>query len=81
MRIDLVNGGRRPWYMALAMRLAKLRIGIYPGPPLAMTYRTNFMTRPFLGYILRGMHGAGGWTKGEAEMFSAFVSDLNTCHF
>lgn len=81
MRIDLLHGGQRPWYMALGLRLAKLLTGTYPGPPLAISYRPHFFNKDFAGYIMRAMHGSGGWDKGHAEMFAAFVSQLNSCHF
>lgn len=82
MRIDLEHGGRRPWYLDLALHLARLVIGVKPPPTLVMTYRPDFFPRELRGYILRGVsHSRGAWTKGEAELFAAFVSDLNTCHF
>lgn len=81
MRIDLEHGGRRPWYLELVLAIAGRFIGIKPGPPLLMTYRPEFMGAELRGYILRGISRSGPWSKGEAELFAAFVSDLNTCHF
>lgn len=81
MRIDLVHGGKRPWFMRVGMALAKLRLGVYPGPPFTISYRPDLFHRRFVGYILRGASGTGGWTKGQAELFSSFVSNLNACHF
>jgi hypothetical protein len=81
MRIDLVHGSTRPWYMRLGMELARLRLGVYPGPPLTMSYRPELFHRAFVGYILRGAAGAEVWSKGEAELFASFVSNLNACHF
>ncbi len=81
MRVDLFKGGRRPWYFRLGLRAAKARIGVVPGPPLAITYRPDLWARELVGYIFRGSAGAGGWGKGNAELFSAFVSHLNACRF
>lgn len=81
MRIDLFTGGRRPFYMKVGLQLIKWRTGVYPGPPLTLSYRPDFFQRDFVRYIQRGMHGSGGWDKGHAEMFASFVSDLNACKF
>lgn len=81
MRIDLMNGGRRPWRMRLGLRLIKWRTGVYPGPPLTLSYRPDLFHKDLMGYLLRGMSGSGGWSKGAAELFGAFVSNLNSCHF
>jgi hypothetical protein len=82
MRIDLEHGGRRPWYLKLGLIVAKLVIGAKPPPMMTMTYRPDLFPRALRGYILRGVsHDLGAWTKGEAELMAAFVSDLNTCHF
>ncbi|MBL8924475.1 MAG: hypothetical protein JNJ54_36840 [Myxococcaceae bacterium] len=81
MRVNLFEGGRRPWYFSLGLRLMKARIGLYPGPPLAITYRPDLFSRRLVGYIFRGSSGLDGWDKGHAELFSAFVSHLNSCRF
>ena len=81
MRIDLMHSPYRPWYMRLGLALARWRVGVYPGPPMAMSYRPGLFTREMVGYITRGMHGSGGWDKGHAEMFASFVSGLNRCRF
>lgn len=81
MRIDLEHGGRRPWYLELGLWIASKVIGVKPPPPLAITYRPDLLRAPLRRYIMRGTSNAGAWTKGESELFAAFVSDLNTCHF
>jgi hypothetical protein len=63
------------------MALIKWYTGVSAGPPLALSYRPDLYHRDFTGYILRGMHGSGGWDKGQAELFGAFVSKLNSCRF
>lgn len=81
MRIDLEHGGRRPWYLNLGLGVMKLVIGIKPGPVLALSYRGDLLDARLRSYILRGVSSAGPWSKGEAELFAAFISNLNTCHF
>jgi hypothetical protein len=81
MRIDMFTGGKRPWYMRLGLKLIKLRVGVYPGPPLTMSYRPDMFHKDFVGYLTRAMGGSGGWDKGHAEMFGTFVSHLNSCRF
>jgi hypothetical protein len=81
MRVDLFKAGRRPWYMKLGLKLIRFRTGVYPVPQLTMSYRPDLFKKDFVGYIVRAMHGSGGWDKGHAEMFASFVSKLNTCIF
>jgi hypothetical protein len=81
MRIDMYAASHRPWYMDLGLRLARWRVGAVPGPPLTISYRPQLFHKDFVGYIVRAMAGSGGWDKGHAEMFAAFVSKLNACHF
>ncbi|MCB9748661.1 MAG: hypothetical protein H6713_01510 [Myxococcales bacterium] len=82
MRIDLEGGGRRPWYLKLVMFVAKRALGFLPPPILAVTYRPALMRPELRRYVLRGVSSRGAsWSKGEAELFAAFVSNLNTCHF
>ena len=81
MRIDLLHSEHRPWYMSLGLKIAKWRIGTFQGPPLTISYKPGLFQKDFVGYIIRAMAGSGGWSKGEAELFASFVSNLNQCHF
>ncbi len=81
MRLDLFDGGKRPWYLLAVMHIAKWRIGIFPGPPLAISYRPDLFPGYLIGYMQRPLNGFGSWSKGEAELFAAFVSRLNSCNF
>ncbi|MEM7116707.1 MAG: hypothetical protein AAF614_30005 [Chloroflexota bacterium] len=81
MRIDLISGGKRPFPARIMMELFKWQAGVYAGPTVTITYRPDLLNRDLANYTLRGMHGSGGWTKGEAELFAAFVSHLNSCNF
>lgn len=81
MRLDLMSGGRRPWPLQIALRLITRHIGIVPGPIATISYRPELFGASLASYLLRGVSASGPWSKGEAELFAAFVSDLNTCHF
>jgi hypothetical protein len=81
MRIDLEQGGRRPWFMKLGLAVAERVIGVKPPPMLTVSYRPDLFVAPLRRYVLRGVSRASAWSKGESELFAAFVSNLNTCHF
>ena len=81
MRIDLMSGGSRPWWLRLALKVVRLRLGMVPGPVQVASYRPELMARSLRRYILRAMAGRGAWSKSEAELIAAFVSDRNACHF
>lgn len=81
MRIDLMSGGRRPWLIRLLFKVVERKLGVVPGPVQVMTYRPRMLPRPLRRYLSRGMSGVGPWSGSEAELFAAFISNLNTCHF
>jgi len=81
MRINLTSGGQRPWPARLMLRLMRWHIGIDPGPPTVLSYRPDFMGRDITRYILRAARPSASWDKGHVEMFSAFISKLNSCSF
>lgn len=81
MRIDLEHGKRRPWPLRAALWVVRRLVGIVPGPLLAMSYRPDIMSPAMRRYMLRAMRASRAWSKGEAELLAAFVSNLNRCHF
>jgi hypothetical protein len=44
-------------------------------------YRPEFFGRPISELTQRVMRGPSEWSVGERELFAAFVSRLNQCHF
>ena len=50
MRIDLLHGGKRPLPIRIGLELFKLRAGVYLGPPLALTYRPDLLTKDVADY-------------------------------
>ena len=81
MRLELLRGGSRPWWQRLLLKLAHARLGVVPGPTQVMTYRPEMFPLSLRRYLLRAMSGRGEWSRGEAELMAAYVSNLNTCHF
>lgn len=81
MRLDLFEGGRRPWFLKLPLALVSRYVGLPPGPPIAISYRPDLFDRAVLNYVFRSSSGLDGWDRGHAELFSAFVSQLNRCRF
>jgi len=65
----------------MGLRIIGQFIGMVPGPLLVLSYAPEFNPSRLRGYLTRGMRGTGPWNRGEAELISTFVSDLNTCHF
>lgn len=76
MRLEILEK-KAPWPLKLARRL----IGVTPGPPAVLKYRPGFFGRHYAAIVREALAGDGEWNKGEVELFAAFVSDLNECHY
>lgn len=81
MRIDLENSPYRPWFLRAGLGAIRRYVGAVPGPMLFMSYRSSLLTRQMARYIQRPMRKSKHWSRGEAELMSAFVSNLNRCSF
>ena len=46
-----------------------------------LAYRREFFGAPHRRHTQAVMRGPSSWTVGERELFAAFVSRLNRCHF
>jgi hypothetical protein len=46
-----------------------------------LRYHKAFFGRPHSAHTQAAMRGPSSWTIGERELFAAFVSRLNQCHF
>jgi hypothetical protein len=44
-------------------------------------YRPELFGQPYSDALDLAMRGPSDWTPGERELFAAFVSSLNQCHF
>jgi hypothetical protein len=81
MRLSNVVGGDR-----LSVRLLYAFIRIVSGfraPDVVRTlqYRRSFFGHPHSVHTHAVMRGPSEWSVGERELFAAFVSRLNQCHF
>ena len=58
------------------------RSGAEPlGVVKTLMYRPELFGRPFSDALDRVMRGPSEWSTGERELFAAFTSLLNRCHF
>jgi hypothetical protein len=46
-----------------------------------LRYRRNFFGQPHSTHTQAVMRGPSEWSVGDRELFAAFVSRLNQCHF
>jgi hypothetical protein len=46
-----------------------------------LRYRPDFFGRPHSAHTQAVMRGTSEWSVGERELFAAFVSRMNRCHF
>lgn len=46
-----------------------------------LLYRPDFFGKPYSAAVQQAMRGPSDWTVGERELFAAFTSRLNECHF
>lgn len=46
-----------------------------------LRYRPGFFGGPHSAHTHAAMRGPSAWSVGERELFAAFVSRLNQCHF
>lgn len=55
----------------------------YRAPDVMRTlrYRPSFFGAAHAAHTQAAMRGASAWSVGEREIFAAFVSRLNKCHF
>lgn len=47
----------------------------------SLRYRQHLFGRPHSAHTQAAMRGPSEWSVGERELFAAFVSRLNQCHF
>ena len=81
MRLESVARGDR-----LSLRLLYGIVRIVSGfraPDVVRTlrYRAHLFGRPHSAQTQAVMRGPSEWSVGERELFAAFVSRLNQCHF
>jgi hypothetical protein len=80
MRLDILHHGHRP-LQKLQMKLVTALVGQVPGPIATMSYRRNLFGRWLSECFIESMQKAKHWTRGETELFAAYVSDQNRCRY
>jgi hypothetical protein len=80
MRLTVVERGHLPQRLLYGVIRA---VSGYRAPDVI---RTVFYRKPFFGahhgaHTQGAMRGESAWSVGERELFAAFVSRLNHCHF
>ena len=81
MRLSIVESGHAPPEAAM-LEMIRERSGHEPlGVVKTLLYRPELFGRPFSDALDLAMRGPSEWSAGERELFAAFTSLLNECHF
>ena len=81
MRLTRVERGH-PLRTKLMLGLLRGALrGRVPDIVRTMTYRSELFGAPMNAWLHRVMRGPSTWSVGERELFAAFVSRTNRCHF
>jgi hypothetical protein len=80
MRLQILHHGHRP-LQKLQLRIIRAIVGQLPGPIAMMSYRRNLFGRWLTDCFTEAMERCRHWTRGEAELFAAYVSDQNRCRY
>ena len=80
MRLGILENGHR-LTQKIVFKFMKFKMGHVPGPMLTLTYRRNWFGAKFFDCLEDGLRRTSEWTTAEAELFAAFVSNLNRCGY
>lgn len=81
MRLAVVDSGHAP-PEAVMLDEIRRRTGSEPlGVVKTLLYRPELFGRPFSEALHEVMRGPSDWSPGERELFAAFTSLINECHF
>ncbi|HLW51457.1 MAG TPA: hypothetical protein VKW06_01320 [Candidatus Angelobacter sp.] len=80
MRLNILEHGHSR-LQKLQLRVLRMVAGRATGPLLMMSYRRNFFGKHWARCLQEGLRHGREWSTGELEIFAAFVSSLNQCHF
>lgn len=80
MRLGVLHHGHRP-LQKLQLALIRAIVGQLPGPIATMSYRRDLFGRWMGDCFAEAMERAHHWSRGETELFAAYVSDQNRCRY
>ena len=80
MRLHILSHGHS-WLQKMQLSVLRLFAGRALEPVLMMSYRRNFFGKHWARCLQEGLRNAREWSVGEVEIFAAFVSSLNRCHY
>jgi hypothetical protein len=80
MRLQLLHEGHRP-LQKLQLRIIRALVGQVPGPIATMSYRRSLFGKPMSACFVESMEKSQHWTRGETELFAAYVSEQNHCRY
>jgi hypothetical protein len=81
VRLEVVESGHDP-EQADVLDALRERFGTEPmGVQKTLRYRPEIFGRPFSDALHVALRGPSDWSPGERELFAAFTSLLNRCHF
>jgi len=81
MRLTILEKGLRPVQKLVLTIFKTLTGGLVPGPLLVLSYRRELCGKYLTVCFQEGMRKATEWSVQEVELFAAFVSKLNSCHY
>jgi hypothetical protein len=81
MRLDNVSHGHT-FGKRMLLRMIRVLMGTNPPDVLrTLFYRPAFFGDPFSTFLQSVMRGPSYWTVGERELYAAYTSHLEACHF
>ena len=81
MRLARVGHGHTLVQKVLLRLIGVVQRREVPDVVRTLWYRKAFFGDPHSALTQQVMRGPSEWTVGERELFAAFVSRLNQCHF
>lgn len=81
MRLKQVECGHGPVERCKLRLMALLMGGQVPDVVKTLLYRPGLFGKSFHRFLQEVMRGPSAWSPGERELFAAFTSRLNACHF
>lgn len=81
MRLEAVRRGNRPPNRAFVWLIGRMRGQPAPDIVRTINYRSGFWGAPWSDALHDAMRGPSPWSVGERELFAAYTSYLNECHF